>query len=369
MKIPILLALTLLSVQFSQASHLLGGYIQAKSVSGSPLTYDITATVYMQAGSAADQLTSLTMCIGNGTYTVVNRANQQYLSTDKSITASTYRFVYTYLNPGTYTINVHIDGRTQVKNIRNPNNLTLTLATTLTTYLPGLTNTPTVDFPSTNFRVGVNQKVIISLKATDADGDSLAYFLAKPLTRSSASDCTNQSIPSYLFPNDVTYQGTFKLNSRTGELVWDAPTQQGNYSVVLNLMEYRNGIPISQTIQEITLTVTDLPGTPSAIPAYEPAGEGGVITGTTNYTDSDVTLTTFPNPVDDWLQVIIQTSSPGTAAIRLMDVNGRKLHELTFGKASRKHEQIISMDSLPPGIYLLHADVGGRSLVRKVVKK
>ncbi|WP_460908777.1 T9SS type A sorting domain-containing protein [Spirosoma areae] len=50
-------------------------------------------------------------------------------------------------------------------------------------------------------------------------------------------------------------------------------------------------------------------------------------------------------------------------------MNGRKLHELRFSRAARQHEQVIDMGSLTPGVYLLRALVGGRVIIRKIVKR
>lgn len=371
MKTVLLLGLTFLSVQFTQATHLIGGYIQAKPVTGSALTYEITVVLYMNQATgsqAASQATSLSICFGDGSTDFTTRQSQTTLP-NKLVSLNIYRILHTYSGPNTYALTVSIPNRTVAQNITNAASQLFTLNTTISTNL--INQTPMPVFPEAGLLIGINQKAILSLKATDAEGDSLVYGLARPLTSTTNETCVSKTVPSYLFPNDVTRQGTFKLSNRTGELIWDAPTQQGNYSVALNVSEYRNGILISQTVHEITLTVTDLPGTPSTIPSYEPAIEGSesVITGIRDYADSEVTLTTFPNPVDDWLQVLIETSNPTTATLQLTDVNGRKLHKLTFNKASRKHEQVIRMDSLTPGIYLLRADIDGRSLVRKVVKR
>ena len=200
----------------------------------------------------------------------------------------------------------------------------------------------------------------------------MVYGLAKPLTSTTESSCDSKPVSPYQFPNDLTRQGTLKINSRNGELVWDAPTDLGYYSVVITIDEYRNGVQISQTTQEITILVEDKAGTPSVIPPYEAAIEGaytGLITATAEYDDVNFRLTTFPNPVDDRLQVLIQTSNPTTTTVQLMDVNGRKLHELIFSRLARQHEQVISMSNLTPGIYLVRAIIGERTLTRKIVKK
>jgi hypothetical protein len=374
MKTFFVLFLTLLSSQISQATHLLGGYIQAKPVVGSALNYQITAVLYMdeiRGKPAADQAESIQICFGDGSTAIAYRASRVF-TTDRSMSINSYNLAHTYAGSGTYQLAVSQSNRTVVKNITNADRQSFNLRTTISTTSPTANQTPTPGFPQNGFHVGANRKATLLLNATDADGDSLVYGLAKPLTNTSQDQCGYRLVASYQFPNDVTRRGTFKLNNRSGELTWDAPTELGYYSMAITIDEYRGSSLISQTVQEITLVVEDLPGTPGTIPAYEPAIEGaftGLVTATTEYTDANVVLTTFPNPVDDRLQVVIQTSNPTTATFELTDINGRKLHEFTFTRMARQHEQVISMSSLTSGIYLLRANVGGRVVVRKIAKR
>ncbi|GAB4038786.1 T9SS type A sorting domain-containing protein [Spirosoma gilvum] len=378
MKTFLLICSALVSTQVVQATHLLGGYIQAKSVAGSALTYEVTLVLYMNTSTAAtSQTTSSLICFGDGSSATATRVSQQAVTLSSpglysGVTISQYRIIHTYAGPGTYTLATSIANRTPSKNILNSDTQQepLTLTTTFST-VSASNQTPTLSIPATGFEVALAQKAVLSLKATDADGDSLVYELAKASTSNANDACNYHFLSTYQFPNDLTHQGTYKLNSRTGEFVWDAPVQQGYYSIVYTVNEYRNGVLISQTTQEIPLVVEDRPGTPTPIPSYEPAilGNGSVVTGTTPYADPDILFVTFPNPVDGPMQVVIRTSNPTTATIQLTDVNGRKVHELTFSKASRQHEQVIGMDSLTPGVYMIRADVNGRSLLRKIVKR
>ncbi|QMW03387.1 T9SS type A sorting domain-containing protein [Spirosoma foliorum] len=376
MKTFLFLFLAFLSVQVAQATHLIGGYIQVKPVAGSGLTYEVIATIYSYAGSATSEASSLSICFGDGNTREVPRSSLLYVTLGSNTISSkiginTYRINHTYSGPGTYTLTTSLANRTPALNIPNSSTQQEPLALTTTFITGSLSNqTPELASPTIGFSVGLGQKTTLAFRATDADGDSLAYGLVKPLTNTTTDFCSYRSMTAYQFPNDVTHQGTYKLNNRTGDLTWDAPTQQGNYSVVISVSEYRNGILISQTIQEIALIVTDQPGTPNTIPAYEPAIEGnGIVTALPNYLDSDFTLTTFPSPVDDQLQVIVQTSTLTNATIQLVDVGGRKLYESDSAKSARQHEQVISMGSLTPGVYIIRAVTGNRSLSRKIVKR
>jgi hypothetical protein len=376
MKTVLLLFLVLLSIEDIQATHLLGGYIQATPVSGSSLTYQISAVLYMDEGTgrtAANQASSIDICLGDGITVTAIRTSRVFNNTQTS-SINSYILIHTYSGPGTYTLTTSVSNRSSVnKTIPIANNLPLILSTTFTTNTVAINQTPAAGFSPVGFRIGVNSKAVLALKATDPEGDSLVYGLTKPLTTLiSSQSCTGQAVPSYQYPNDVTRRGTFKLNSRTGELVWDTPVEVGLYSVALTISEYRNGVLISQTTQEITLFVDDLPGTPGVTPPYEPAIQGvanGLVTATASYSDTDFLLTTFPSPVDDLLQVVIQTSNLSSPMVELADVNGRILHKLVFNRVARQHEQVIGMDSLTPGVYILRVSLGERSISRKIIKR
>jgi hypothetical protein len=363
------LCLILLGIQ-SYASHLRGGYIQTRSISATALTYEITITLYLDGPQGTNSTTGddqVLICLGDGsTQSVVRLAH--VLSTDRTTSINTYRLVHTYAGPGTYTLTTTLSNRTAVKNITGADQLPMTLATTFST-TNEINRTPTLLFPENGFLTATNQRLVFPLQTADAEGDSLVYTLTRPLTSSADNACTGRAVATYQYPNDLTRRGTFTLANQTGNLTWDAPVEQGNYSVAVTVGEYRNGILISQTQIEVLLTVVDRPGTPGLIPPYKPALEGGLVTALPDYQEEDIKLTIFPNPVDDRLQVVVQTSNPATARIQLMDGNGRTLHDMTFGRLTRRHEQVISMGSLTPGFYVLHAKVGDRTLTRKVVKK
>ena len=364
-KLFLLLSL-LLATHTIHATHLRGGYIQVRSITG--LTYEISVYVFndeVSGSAAAAATTSTSLCFGDGTTQDVARLSRVF-SPNKATSISTYRTTYTYAGPGTYTVAMSQGQRTGVLNIPSAGNFLMTLTTT---FITGTVQTPTLSIPETGFTAPLNQRYVLPFSSADFTGDSLSYSLARPLVSASGNNCVGTAASGYQYPNDLTQQGTYTLNNRTAILVWNAPTRQGYYSVAITIREYRDGVVISQTQFEFLITVIDTPGTPGVIPAYQPATEVGLVTAIPDYRDEAATLTTFPNPVDDRLQVVIQSSNPAPATLRLTDMSGRTLHELTFKKASRQHEQVISMAGVSSGVYLLQAEVNGRSLVRKVVKK
>lgn len=353
------------------ATHLRGGYVQAKSISATALTYEVTATIYYEGSASITGESSITLCFGDGITQEVFRQSQRRTA-DGLLTIGTYRITHTYAGPGTYTLTTSLANRVTTKNIVGVGEqLPMTLVTTFSTTTPN--QTPALLFPETGFPAATNQRLLFPVNATDAEGDSLVYSLTRPLTAPTGNTCSGQTVTNYRYPNDLTRRGTFNIDSRTGNLTWDVPVEQGSYSVALLISEYRSNSLISQTRAEVLLAVTDRPGTPGTVPPYEPALEngqaGGLVTDLPVYRDEDMALTVFPNPVDDRLQVVIQTSNPTTARTRLLDGSGRVLHELTVDRSARRHEQVISMSSLAPGLYVIRADVGGRTMVRKVIRK
>lgn len=368
MKTVTLLLCLLLLVGRVHASHLRGGYVQARSISTTALTYEVTVIIYSESGAASTGESSLTLCFGDGSTQEVFRQTQQIIP-GGSLSVNTYRVTHTYAGPGTYTLTTALANRTTARNITGSTDQgPLVLTTTFLTG-NGTNQTPTLLFPATGFQVATNQRLVFPLKTTDSEGDSLAYSLTRPLSNATNSACTSRPVATFQYPNDLTRRGIFTVDNRTGNLTWDAPVEQGYYSVAITVGEYRSGILISQTQIEVSLVVVDQPGTPGVIPPYEPARESKLVTALTDYRDEDVTLTVFPNPVEDRLQVVVQTGNPTTARTQLLDGNGRILHDMTVGRLARRHEQVISMGSLTPGLYMLRAEIGGRTLVRKVVKK
>ena len=367
------LCLVLMSVQ-TYATHILGGYVQAKRVSPTSLQYDIIVTLYLDevyGRASADDANTIQLCFGDGTTGTVTRATRRFVA-DRIASLNVYQIKHIYNGPGTFVITTNVPNRTEARNLPQADQLPFTLSTTLLINNQLTNQTPTLAIPETGFRLATRQRATINLQATDAEGDSLVYGLVRPLTSTAMQSCEQRTATAYQFPNDVIRQGTYKIDSRTGTLVWDTPVDLGRYVIAISIDEWRNGVSISRTIHEITVFVEDRPGTPTPIPPYEPAIEGifsGIITALPEYTDADVEVVVFPNPVENRLQVAIRSRKIVTPVVQLRDTNGRLIHELRFSRPARQHEQLIDMESLSAGTYVLHTEVNGRSITEKILKK
>ncbi|MBO0937777.1 hypothetical protein J2I47_14555 [Fibrella sp. HMF5335] len=270
------LLLVLLGSPAVFATHIMGGYIRATPVAGNKNTCLITVIMYYNGrsgGSAGDEASSVAICIGGGTGMVTVNRGSITQTDDKAVTINQYTTTFTFSGPGVYTIRATAISRSDfMLNIGYGavgENFSLQ-----TTVQIGISNqTPTLFTPTENLLIARNQRLSLPLNASDAEGDSLTYSLALPMTSSDPNVtlntfCTSFSaLSNYQFPNDVLHTGIFRLNAKTGLLTWDVPGALGRYSVALVVSEWRNGQLISETLQELTLTVVDKPG---AICNYNP---------------------------------------------------------------------------------------------------
>ncbi len=164
MKTFTLLCLALLGSQAIHASHLIGGYIRAKPVSGAELTYQITASLYLDETAATDQMTSLTICFGDGSpNAIATRISRQFLQSDKTVSIGVYQLTHTYAGPGTYAVTTSLSGRTQAHNIPAPNTFGTLLLKTVILANSTINRTPVLSVPETGFQIGVGQRVVFRL--------------------------------------------------------------------------------------------------------------------------------------------------------------------------------------------------------------
>jgi uncharacterized protein YjdB len=73
----------------------------------------------------------------------------------------------------------------------------------------------------------------------------------------------------------------------------------------------------------------------------------------------------YPNPVTGQLKVVLGNEFTNDAAIQLFDNTGR----MVVNQKSNGSENIIHMESLSPGLYLVKVSSGGKSAVQQIIKK
>lgn len=358
------------------ATHFLGGHIQATPLAGQAYTYRITLNLYYNVAAgreATRDATELNLCFGDGTMQSVSRTRELPWVVDPTgVSISQYTITHTYNGPGVYTLQSTGNNRTSMRNFSGTE-ITFSLKTTLQVVANATNATPVLSLPNTGVQLPINQRVVLNLGAVDQDGDSLSYALAYPLTNVNSETISQcmilKPVNTYQFPNDVRQVGTYRINAKTGLLTWDVPVEQGQYAVAIIVSEWRNGVNISDTEQELTLTVIDKGGTPVTPPLYEPA-VAGFLTAIDDNAPDDLQLTVSPNPSSSGLvQVSLQNRLGAPVIFSVMDNQGRIQQRIDKSQPIDQQQFQIDLGAQPAGLYFIRAESGGRQVTRKVLRE
>lgn len=372
--------LLLLLVVPASATHLLGGYIQARSITG--LQYEIKVLVYYDGqygAEAASQATEFLLCTGDGATIKLPRVQVDIVNKNSPndvsnvYTRNVYRINYTYSGPGVYQLTAWQENRTIANNLVNADGQIFSVNTRLVIQNGKANSTPVINLAPDAFVAYINQQKKITLAATDEDNDSLTLVLIKPLIGLKNNVCYPINATGYNYPNELTRRGTFKADSRDGAIVWNAPTSAGRYTFAVKVLEWRDGALVGETALDMTISVFDKPGGTDPIPPYEPVVEnnfnGQLVLGFDDTPAIGLTLAAFPNPVTDQFLATLFTRRSTRANFQLLNTSGQVIQEIKSGKQQTRHEETFVIGQLPAGVYFLRAEANGQVLLRKVVKQ
>ncbi|XWW46240.1 gliding motility-associated C-terminal domain-containing protein [Fibrella sp. USSR17] len=300
----LLLTGSFLFPQIVQATHVRAGEITTRRITGTGtgLTYEITLTAYydIQNGrDAAESADEVLFCFGDGTS--INVPRTSITSLNRATTINVYRTTYTYPGPGIYAISARIVNRNGgTRNIRNGASLEVQFFVTTTVLANaalGFNSNPILlNPPVDTARIG--QKYCHNPAAYDPDGDSLAYRIVIPQYSGDGAPCRTLPVPQYQLPADVISPGrteagaspaTFTVNSRTGDVCWDAPVEAGQYNYAFIIQEWRNGVLIGEITRDVQVIVLDANNRrPLIDPIADICAEAGtLITQNIRVTDPD----------------------------------------------------------------------------------
>ena len=85
------------------------------------------------------------------------------------------------------------------------------------------------------------------------DGDSISYEFTIP-KMSPSVNATNYVSPNMIMPGP---NNIISLNEVTGDILWDAPQQIGEYNIAILIKEYRNNQLISSTVRDMQIRVLE----------------------------------------------------------------------------------------------------------------
>ena len=361
-----ILLLSLLFLPRAYSSHLMGGEIRAVHVSGQ--TYKISVHLYLNlvnGASAAEATQTVAVCFGDGGTTELPRISTTRLP-DFPASVAIFEKTYTFSSSGTFQVAASISQRSGYLNLPNAISESLFLWTVLDTSSPN--NTPVLPYPL--IAAGVKQVFSIDLKPSIADNDSISVRLQN-VSKPSPGTCGVRSLQStFFYPNDLTRNGTFKVDTKNKKLVWNAPEIVGNYVYSFVVDEWRDGIVISQSYHEGTIVVADRTGETVNIPQYEPAGAliTSVPVTTVDSPEISMRLEAYPVPTQDFLTFKVYTKKRSAIKVQLINLQGKVVKEITSKEQSILFQEELDLRLLSNGIYLLKASNDLESVTQKVIR-
>ncbi|MEQ9403283.1 MAG: hypothetical protein RIM99_06860 [Cyclobacteriaceae bacterium] len=222
------------------ATHIAGGQIFYKNLNS--LTVEITFVGYRDQNGVPFGLGVFDFgdgdVYGDETDEVLPWANIKDLG--GGLEKWEFTLVHTYSNPGYYEVSYTEDFRkSNSNNIEGSvnNSFHVDALVSLDPFLNGNTSPGNDFFPS--FRAVSGHKNIFNLSMFDEDGDSLSYKIGIPLK----GDGLN--VDGYRSPADLSFYESgsaspvFELEPFSGNLIWDAPGEPGEYSMAIKTEEWR----------------------------------------------------------------------------------------------------------------------------------
>ncbi|MCS6967897.1 MAG: gliding motility-associated C-terminal domain-containing protein [Cytophagales bacterium] len=244
-----------------QATHIRAGDIIARRLPGTSLTYEFTVTIYTDdEGVPPDE--EIEMFFGDGSPSRMVRRTA-FRPIGNLTTENIYRTVYTFAGPGEFNVGVVIRNRNAgIVNIPNSVNTAFAIQSTfLISPFLGLNSSPILTNPPVDFLACSRRRFRHNPGAFDPDGDSLSYRFT--ISKKSLNQNVDIYYPLHRVPGidatteDGSRPATLTLDPITGDLIWDAPLQPGEYNVAFFVDEWRNGIRIGSVNRDMQIIVRE----------------------------------------------------------------------------------------------------------------
>jgi gliding motility-associated-like protein len=210
----------------------------------SDLTFEITITTFTYTLSLADRPT---LNVEWGDYTTSTAPRISMLTLPNNYRRNIYKIIHTYPGPAVYRIVVQDPNRNDgVKNIPNSVNVVFSISTILTVNpAMGRNSTPVLLNPPYD-KAAFGYVFIHNPAAYDPDGDSLSYKLTV-CTREDGKPIENYTLPP------ATH--SIRVDSISGDLIWDTPADIGKFNVAMEIQEWRNGKKIGVVVRDMQIEV------------------------------------------------------------------------------------------------------------------
>ncbi|MCS7005706.1 MAG: gliding motility-associated C-terminal domain-containing protein [Cytophagales bacterium] len=251
---------------FSRAwsSHIRAGdlTIQAIGNANNILSYQITVMLYRDVMGVPPQ--PGTVNFGDGSPEVTVQPQSLGFSPDGMTEIVRYTVAHVYPSAGLYVVSYR-------ELFRNDGTINMTNSGFTPFYLEsifrinpaiGFNNTPRMLIPPLD-KGRTFLPFLHNPGAYDEEGDSLAYRLVP------ARQGRNQNVTNYRFPNEMsdsradgTTPAVLTIDPRTGDILWDAPTQAGQYNLAFIIEEWRDGVLIGAVNRDMQILIEENPNRP-----------------------------------------------------------------------------------------------------------
>ena len=358
----------------SFATHLLGGDIQVRRLSRTNLTCEITVKIYFDvlngSPAAISDQKELTICFGDGSV-AQSVPRSSLTSISPNVILGKYTTTYTYASPSRFTVFVSLKNRTETLNMSNSVSLPFYIQTTFDASF--FNNTPSLRGQIGIDKGAINQIFRYNLNSEDEDLDSLSYKLSRCKIGDSGSCQIDNAVVNYNFPNEITREGSFRINNKTGELSWDLPRRVGRYAIGLIVEEWRNGQKISETLRDMNIEIEDINvKIPAIIPIFETPNESSsgfiIVLGVEPALSPASKLVVYPSPSFDFFDVLFKTQHLSRPRFELIDNQGSVLFQKQSETDGKEHKIRFGIETLPVGTYFIRA-IDRDIQIQKVIKE
>ncbi len=249
-----------LSSLYAAATHNRAGEIIYRRISG--FTYEVTIITYTKESAPVERPALLIDWGDNTGIDTLRRTfedNNTYA--DRDVTINRYRGVHNFAGPGRFIISVEDPNRNNnILNLIPPNGQSDQVVFYIESELVINPFAPANVGPHNNSAVLLNPPIDQACLgqpyrhnpgAFDPDGDSLVYSLVP-------NRVEGGNIPDYyISPSGIAPgpNNNISINARTGDLVWDAPQQAGQYNIAILIEEFRNGLYVGSVLRDMQITV------------------------------------------------------------------------------------------------------------------
>jgi gliding motility-associated-like protein len=249
------LVLLLLTTLVSYATHIRAIEITAKRISSANLTFKFTVTGYRDVNGV--NFSNGRFSFGDGTFFPAQAGDNIPWQSAGFVGNDTEKVIFTithtYSGAGAYKVSYQEsfrnDGIVNMSNSVGTDYFSETLV--IIDPLVGINNTPILTIPPIDI-AACGLVFIHNPGAFDEDGDSLSYRFSVPLQAKNLQVTGYRSLINPAFYPDGFNTGneagdgppTLTLDPVTGDLIWDAPGEPGEYNVAFIVEEWRkiNGI-------------------------------------------------------------------------------------------------------------------------------